>query len=77
MSPLDDADALIQRADSELNDPDWLSIRDVARRLSVSRKQIRKWIECGQFDEIVVFSPRLTRISRGAYQRFVDKQRAA
>jgi hypothetical protein len=58
-------------------DPDWLSIRDVAQRLSVSQWQVRKWIECGQFDEIVVFSKKLTRISLASYQRFVEKSRAA
>jgi excisionase family DNA binding protein len=55
------------------HDPDWLTIREVARRLSVSQWQVRKWIEAGQFDEIVVFSKRLTRISHGAYLRFVEK----
>jgi excisionase family DNA binding protein len=58
-------------------DPDWLTIREVARRLSVTPKQIRKWIESGQFDEVVVFSKRVTRISLEAYQRFVQKMRAA
>jgi transposase-like protein len=62
---------------SERHDPDWLSVRDVARRLSVNPKQVRKWIQAGQFDEIVVFSTRLTRISLAAYQRFVEKSRAA
>lgn len=61
----------------ELTDPDWLSIRDVAKRLSVSSWQVRKWVEAGQFDEIAVFSPRLTRISLESYQRFVKKTRAA
>lgn len=55
------------------HDPDWLTVRDVAHRLSVSQWQVRKWIEAGQFDEIVVFSKRLTRISRAAYLRFVEK----
>ena len=56
-----------------MSDPDWLTIREVARRLSVSQWQVRKWIEGGQFDEIVVFSKRLTRISLGSYLRFVEK----
>jgi transposase-like protein len=60
-----------------MSDPDWLSVREVARRLSVNQKQVRKWIAEGQFDEIVVFSPRVTRISLGAYQRFIEKMRAA
>jgi transposase-like protein len=59
------------------HDPDWLSIADVARRLSVSTWQVRKWIDCGQFDEIVVFSKKLTRISLGSYQRFIAKNREA
>lgn len=57
--------------------PDWLSIREVAEKLSVSSWQVKKWIEAGQFDEIVVFSRKLTRISRGAYDRFVAKNRQA
>lgn len=61
----------------ELHDPDWLTVREVARLLSVSRWQVRQWMETDQFDEIVVFSERLTRISRGAYDRFVAKQRQA
>lgn len=56
-------------------DADWLTIRDVAGRLSVSQWQVRKWVACGQFDEIVVFSRKLTRISLGAYHRFVAKSR--
>lgn len=58
-------------------DPDWLPVKDVATRLSVSTWQVRKWIECGQFDEIVVFSRKLTRISRRSYDRFVAKNRKA
>lgn len=58
-------------------DPDWLSVQDVAKKLSVSSWQVRKWIEAGQFDEIVVFSKRLTRISRPAYDRFVAKMQRA
>lgn len=60
-----------------MSDPEWLSVRDVAHRLSVNPKQVRKWIREGQFDEIVVFSKRLTRISLASYQRFVDKSKAA
>lgn len=60
-----------------MSDPEWLSVRDVAGRLSVNPKQIRKWIREGQFDEIVVFSQRLLRISRASYERFVEKSRAA
>ena len=61
----------------ELTDPDWLSPRAVAGLLSVSVWQVRKWLECGQFDETVVFSKKLTRISRGSYQRFCAKNRQA
>lgn len=57
--------------------PEWLSPADVARRLSVSAWQVRKWVEAGQFDEIAVFSKKLTRISRPAYDRFVAKNRRA
>lgn len=56
---------------------EWLSVREVARRLSVNPKQVRKWIQAGQFDEIAVFSARLTRISSAAYRRFVKKSQAA
>ena len=56
---------------------EWLTVRDVARLLSVSPWQVRKWLVLGQFDEIAVFSPRLTRISRPAYDRFVAKNRRA
>lgn len=59
----------------ELHDPDWLSPRNVAKRLDVSTWQVRKWMDNGQFDEIVVFSKKLTRISRGSYDRFVAKNR--
>jgi DNA-directed RNA polymerase delta subunit len=52
---------------------DWLSIREVAHRLSVSTWQVRKWLDADQFDEIAVFSKKLTRISKGAYDRFVAK----
>lgn len=60
-----------------LVDPDWLSVREVARRLSVSTWQVRKWLDADQFDEVVVFSPKLTRIAVGAYDRFVAKNRRA
>ena len=66
-------DSIVAAGASEVSDPDWLTIREVARRLSVSQWQVRKWIEGGQFDEIVVFSKRLTRISLGSYLRFVEK----
>lgn len=71
MSIIDDA-----RSEEALSE-DWLSVAQVALRLSVSRWQVRKWIEAGQFDEIVVFSKRLTRISRPAYDRFVAKMQRA
>ena len=51
----------------ELTDPEWLSPRSVAGRLDVSAWQVRKWIENGQFDEIVVFSKKLTRISKASH----------
>lgn len=59
------------------DDPDWLTVKAVSERLSVSTWQVRKWLEAGQFDEIVVFSKKLTRISKGAYNRFVAKNRQA
>ena len=57
----------------ELTDPDWLSPRSVSLRLDVSQWQVKKWLENGQFDEVVIFSKKLTRISRGAVERFVAK----
>ena len=56
---------------------EWLTVKDVACLLSVSAWQVRKWLVLGQFDEIAAFSPRLTRISRAAYDRFVAKNRQA
>lgn len=56
-------------------DPDWLTVREVAHRLSVHPRQVRKWIRAGLFDEIVVFGPRKTRISLASYRRFVDNNR--
>lgn len=64
------------RAEEALSEA-WLSVAQVALRLSVSSWQVRKWIENGQFDEIAVFSKRLTRISAPAFQRFVEKNRRA
>ena len=55
-------------------DPDWLTVRAVAWKLSVSPWQVRKWMKAGQFDDIKVFSKKLTRISMGAYDRFVAKK---
>ena len=63
-----------------LDDPrreEWLTVKAVAGKLSVSTWQVRKWLEAGQFDEIVVFSKKLTRISQGSYDRFVAKNRQA
>ncbi len=57
--------------------PDWLTIKDVARRLSVSPKMVRKWMHAGQFDEIVAFNERVIRISLASYHRFIQKRRAA
>jgi hypothetical protein len=68
---------MIEQPTVSVKQADWLTVRDVSRRLSVSQKQVRKWIDAGQFDEIAVFSARLTRISFAAYQRFVTKSRAA
>lgn len=56
---------------------DWLTVKAIAGKLSVSTWQVRKWLENGEFDEIAVFSKKLTRISRGAYDRFVAKNRQA
>ena len=64
---------LLQQAERE----EWLAVRDVARLLSVSPWQVRKWLIGGQFDEIAVFSKKLTRISRASYDRFVTKNRQA
>lgn len=56
---------------------EWLTVKDVSRLLAVSKWQVRKWLILGQFDEIAVFGPKLTRISKGAYDRFVAKNRQA
>ena len=58
-------------------DPDWLSIREVAEKLSVTPRQVRKWLLAGQFDTYVILSPRVTRIARVAYERFVAKRQVA
>lgn len=60
----------------QLIDPDWLTVRAVASKLSVSERQVRKWIAAGQFDEIVAFSTRLTRISQASFARFIAKMKA-
>lgn len=60
---------------TETSHPEWLTVSEVARRLSVRPKQVRKWIRASQFDEIAVLSPRVTRISYASYQRFVAKNR--
>jgi hypothetical protein len=54
--------------------PDWLTIREVARRLSKTPKTIRRWIHQGAFDEIAVINQRIM-ISPAAYQRFIEKHR--
>lgn len=59
----------------ELSDPDWFTVRAVAEKLSVSPRQVRKWMAAGQFDEVKRFSRKLVRISRGSYDRFVAKER--
>ena len=61
----------------ELYDPDWLTVRAIAEKLSVSERQVRKWVAAKQFDEIKSFGPRLVRISRASYERFVAKSQAA
>lgn len=71
------SDLIAQSRAVDAASEDWLSVAQVAVRLSVSPWQVRKWIEAGQFDEIVVFSKRLTRISRPAYDRFVAKMQRA
>ncbi len=60
---------------SRKTDPDWLKVSEVARRLSVSQYQVRKWIAAGQFDEMCVFGKRLLLVSRASYQRFIEKHR--
>lgn len=59
----------------ELSDPEWLTVRAVAEKLSVTTRQVRKWIAAEQFDEVKRFSRKLVRISRGSYDRFVAKER--
>ena len=75
--PVDPTELIAESRREERLSPDWLSPRAVAGKLSVSCWQVRKWMESGQFDEIVVFSKKLTRISRGSYDRFVAKNRQA
>ena len=60
------------RTETSWSDPDWLSVRLVAMRLSVSQRQVRKWITAGQFDEVRTFGPKLMRVSRASYHRFVE-----
>ena len=55
---------------------EWLTVREVARSLSVSRRQVWKWIGCSMF-VVKRFGPRLIRISRHSLQAFIDKQPAA
>ena len=66
-----------RKALEEADKAEWLTVPDVALRLSVSTWQVRKWLVLGQFDEIAVFSRKLTRISRASYDRFVAKNRRA
>lgn len=73
MTDLDRSLSAIQAAEHE----EWLSVSTIAQRLEVSTWQVRKWIDAGQFDEIAVFSRKLTRVSRAAYDRFVGKYRRA
>jgi excisionase family DNA binding protein len=58
---------------STKSDPEWLTAKEIARRLSCSLRQVYKWMENGQFDEVKVFTPRVKRISHASYQRFVEK----
>lgn len=57
------------------DDPGWLSIKDIAATLGVSRALVRKWLHAGQFDEYVVMNQRVIRISRASYHRFIEKQK--
>ena len=56
---------------------EWLTVRDVARLLSVSTWQVRKWLKYKQFDKVMNPGKKLTRISRASYNRFVAKNRQA
>lgn len=73
MSLSDDARDVLAQAEHALEE--WLTVKDVARKLSVSVWQVRKWLILGQFDEVAILGPKLTRISKGAYDRFVAKNR--
>lgn len=66
---------VVAQADQALEE--WLTVKQIAAKLSVSTWQVRKWLILGQFDEVAVLGPKLTRISRGAYDRFVAKNRKA
>jgi predicted DNA-binding transcriptional regulator AlpA len=65
------------RAEAGLtHDPGWLTVKAVAVMLSVSPRQVWKWIACGQF-EVKKFGPKITRVSRASIERFIEKQPAA
>jgi excisionase family DNA binding protein len=68
-----EASRLLEQTQRELEI--WLSVRQIAERLGVSRSQVRKWLDNNQFDEVVVFSRRCQRVSEASYQRFVTKYR--
>lgn len=55
---------------------DWLTVADVAAFLSVSKRQVWKWIACGQF-KVKRFGPKMVRISRASLEQFIAKQPAA
>lgn len=54
----------------------WMTVKDVAVMLSVSRRQVWKWIANGQF-EAKKFGPQMTRVSRASIDTFIAKQPAA
>lgn len=56
--------------------PDWLSIRDVAEKLSVSSWQVKKWIEAGQFDGVTRPSQKRCLIPAPSVVAFVTRHYA-
>lgn len=54
----------------ELYDPDWLTVRAVAEKLSVSEHRVRIWLADGKLEATVV-GPRLWRIHKASLDTFL------
>lgn len=64
-----------EQASTSTRDPEWLTVAEIARRLSCSRMQVWKYIHNDQFDDVRKFSPRVVRVSHASYQRFVAQKK--